>query len=43
MFEEDYYAIEIDPDVVLQDYDEADEYQHKLEEETSTESDILFE
>lgn len=37
------YAIEIDPDVLLQDYDDADEYQHLLEEETDIESDIQFE
>ena len=39
----DDYAIEIDEDCLLQDYDEADEKQHQFEEETTQESDIQFE
>ena len=40
---DDDYTIEIDEDVLLQGYDEADEQQHQFEEETSQESDIQFE
>ena len=37
------YAIEIDPDVLLQDYDDADAIQHELDEEYKTDTDIEFE
>lgn len=40
----DNYAIEIDKDVILQDYDEADSEQYALEEHYENEdTDILFE
>lgn len=39
----DNYLIDIDEDVVLQDYDEADEYQHQLEEQEKEDTDIKFE
>ena len=40
----DNYAIEIDSDVVFQDYDEADSEQYALEEQYQNEdTDILFE
>lgn len=39
----DDYLIDIDEDVVLQDYDEADEYQHQLEEQEKEDTDIKFE
>lgn len=40
----DDYAIQIDSDVILQDYDTADVEQYELEESyTNEETDILFE
>lgn len=39
----DNYLIDIDEDVVLQDYDKADEYQHHLEEQEKEDTDIKFE
>lgn len=40
----DDYAVEIDSDCILQDYDEADSEQYTLEEQyENEETDILFE
>lgn len=39
----DEYTIELDSDVLLQDYDDADLYQHELEEQSESDCDIEFE
>lgn len=44
MIDSDDYSIQIDSDVILQDYDNADEEQYKLEDTyENPETDILFE
>lgn len=39
----DDYNIEIDADCVTQDYDDADYYQHLIDDNTSDDCDIEFE